>query len=105
MDFEQARGATHERNTGKFSIDKQCRVSRQQLDALVDKAYPLFNVPVVLSPFDANQDGARFDVDLYRIVTYLTDESEAKEPIKISGLLAVPVGLSGDLPVVDELSR
>jgi hypothetical protein len=84
---------------GKSGIDRSCRVRGQWLDTLVAKAYPLFNKPVILPPFDAKTNGARFDVDLHRIVTH-TLVPETREKLKISGLLALPVGLKGELPLL-----
>ncbi|PZR93860.1 MAG: lysophospholipase [Stutzerimonas stutzeri] len=66
---------------------------------MVAKAYPLFNNPVILPPFDAKTDGARFDVDLHRIVTH-TVVPETGEKLKVSGLLALPVGIKGELPLL-----
>ncbi|MDR3472166.1 MAG: lysophospholipase, partial [Devosia sp.] len=80
-------------------VDRSCRVSGQRLDALVAKAYPLFNTPVILPPFDTKTNGARFDVDLHRIVTH-TVVPETGERLKVSGLLALPVGANGDLPLL-----
>jgi len=80
-------------------IDRSCRVSGGRLDALVAKAYPLFNKPVVLPPFDAKTQGARFDVDLHRIVTH-TLVPETGEKLKISGLVALPVGIKEELPLL-----
>jgi hypothetical protein len=80
-------------------IDRSCRVSAAQLDAQVAKAYPLFNKPAILPAFDAQKHGARFDVDLHRIVTQ-TVVPETGERLKVSGLLAVPVGAKGELPLL-----
>jgi len=84
---------------GRSGIDRSCRVSAQRLDAEVAKAYPQFNKPAILPSFDAQKDGARFDVDLHRIVTQ-TVVPETGEKLKVSGLLAVPVGIKGELPLV-----
>lgn len=92
----QAANAAGVRRSG---IDRSCRVSSQRLDALVAKAFPLFNKPVILPPFDATADGARFDVDLHRIVTH-TLVPETGERLKVSALLAVPVGAKGELPLL-----
>jgi hypothetical protein len=43
------------------------------------------------------QHGARFDVDLHRIVTQ-TVVPETGEKLSISGLLALPVGVRGSFP-------
>ena len=80
-------------------IDRSCRVSGDRLDALVAEAYPLFNKPVILPAFDPKTQGARFDVDLHRIVTH-TVVPETGETLQISGLLALPVGVKGDLPLL-----
>jgi hypothetical protein len=87
------------RDIGTSAIDRSCRVSGQRLDALVAKAYPLFNKPVILQPFDPKANGARFDVDLHRIVTH-TVVPETGEKLTVSGLLALPAGLKGDVPLL-----
>jgi hypothetical protein len=91
--------AASKKEIGRSAIDRSCQVSGQRLDALVAKAYPLFNKPVILPPFDAKTDGARFAVDLHRIVTH-TVVPETGEKLKVSGLLALPVGIKGDLPLL-----
>ncbi|MGQ0685645.1 alpha/beta hydrolase family protein [Bradyrhizobium sp.] len=91
--------AARKRDIGTSGIDRSCRVSSQRLDTLVAKAYPLFNKPVILPAFDAKTDGARFDVDLHRIVTH-TVVPETGEKLKISGLLALPVGIKRELPLL-----
>ncbi|NLS20686.1 lysophospholipase [Rhizobium sp. P40RR-XXII] len=80
-------------------IDRSCRVSASRLDSQVAKAYPLFNKPVVLPDFDPQKHGARSDVALHRLVTE-TVVPETRERLKISGLLAVPVGAKGEVPLV-----
>ncbi len=87
------------RAIGRSGIDRTCRVSRERLNAQVAKVYPLFNKPAILPSFDAQKDGARFDVDLHRIVTH-TVVPETGEKLEVSGLLAVPVGIKGELPLV-----
>lgn len=79
--------------------DRSCRISADRLNALVAKAYPLFNIPAILPSFDVQQHGARFDVDLHRIVTQ-TVVPETGEKLSISGLLALPVGAKGELPLL-----
>lgn len=91
--------AAGEGRLGRAGIDRSCRVSAARLDAQVAKAFPLFNKPTVLPSFDAQKDGARSDVDLHRIVTH-TVVPETGERLKISGLLAVPAGIKGELPLV-----
>ncbi len=88
-----------ERVIGRSGIDRSCRVSGQRLDALVAKAFPLFNAPVILPVFDKTKDGARFDVDLHRIVTH-TVVPETGEKLEVSGLLALPAGIKGELPLL-----
>ena len=91
--------AAGEGRLGRAGIDRSCHVSAARLDAQVAKAFPLFNKPTVLPSFDAQKDGARADVDLHRIVTH-TVVPETGERLKISGLLAVPAGIKGELPLV-----
>lgn len=91
--------AASPRRGRRATIDQSCRVTAARLDGQVAKAYPLFNNPAILPAFDAQRDGARFEVDLHRIVTQ-TVVPETGETLKISGLLAVPVGVKGELPLV-----
>ncbi|WP_244284731.1 MULTISPECIES: S9 family peptidase [unclassified Pannonibacter] len=86
-------------NTGMPGIDLSCSVTAQRLDAEVARAFPLFNTPAILPDFDAEKDGARHDVDLHRIVTH-TIVPETGENLKVSGLLAVPAGVKGEIPLV-----
>ncbi len=85
--------------SGAAPIDRSCRVSGGRLDALVAKAYPLFNKPMILPDFDPQSLGARADVDLHRLVTR-TVVPETGETLTVSGLLALPAGARGELPVV-----
>ena len=85
--------------SGVDGIDRSCRVRAERLDRLVAMAYPLFNKPAVLPAFDAKTHGARFDVDLHRIVTF-TVSPETGEKLKVSGLLALPVGAKTEVPLV-----
>ncbi|WP_114812077.1 alpha/beta hydrolase family protein [Paraburkholderia kururiensis] len=80
-------------------IDRTCRVTADRLDKLVASAYPLFNKPAILPAFDAKTHGACFDVDLHRVVTF-TVNPESGERVKVSGLLALPVGAKGAIPLV-----
>lgn len=77
----------------------RCTVSKARLDALVVDAFPRFNAPVVLPAFDAARHGARHDVELHRLITEVT-VPETGERLKITGLLAVPVGVKGPIPVL-----
>lgn len=83
----------------KGLIDATARVTAGRLDAMVAEAFPHFNRPVILPAFDSRKHGARYDVDLHRLVT-TTTVPETGEAVKISGLLALPVGVSGPLPVL-----
>ena len=98
--WQSAEAETPAANSTEASIiDRSCRVSSVRLDELVAKAYPSFNNPVILPAFDAKTQGARFSVDLHRIVT-ATTIPETGERLKISGLLAVPVGAKGNIPLL-----
>ena len=79
-------------------FDGACRLSAARLDALVADAFPAFNKPSILPGFDATTSGARHDVELHRIVTSVA-LPETDERLKISGLLALPVGVRSP-PVV-----
>jgi len=74
-------------------------VTRERLDALVAKFFPAFNEGEILSPLSAGRHPARHDVELRRITT-VTHIPETGEPVEVSGLLALPVGAGGPLPVV-----
>lgn len=75
------------------------RVSRERLNALATKFYSVFNENNVLAPISVEKHSARFDVDLRRITTF-TRVPETGERVKVSGLLAVPAGKHGSLPVI-----
>lgn len=79
--------------------DQTARVSAARLDQQVARNFPDFNVPAALPAFDAARLGARFDVELHRIVVPLT-LPRTGEAVTASGLLALPVGVKGPLPVV-----
>jgi len=74
-------------------------VSRARLDSLAAKFFPAFDEGSILRSFSSAQHAARYDVELSRIST-LTRIPETGEPVEVSGLLAVPAGHSGPLPVV-----
>ena len=82
-----------------FKLDRQAHVSAQRLDQEAAKAYPLFNTASVLPGFDVRLLGARNDVVLYRLITSVT-LPENGETLQVSGLLAVPAGARGVIPVV-----
>lgn len=84
---------------GGVRIDRSCRVDGARLDAQVAKVYELFNKPVLLADFDASTHGARSDVDLHRIITH-TVVPETGERLEVTGLLALPAGHRGELPLV-----
>lgn len=95
-----ALAATSGSAAGTRLIDRSCRVAADRLDRLVAKAFPSFNNPAILPAFDAASHGARFDVDLHRLVT-TTVLPETGETVKLSGLLALPAGRQGrDLPLL-----
>jgi hypothetical protein len=59
----------------------------------------VFNENNVLPGFDTASHGARSDVDLYRLTTWAR-VAQHSEKVKVSGLLAVPAGATGRIPVV-----
>ena len=79
--------------------DQMLRVSARRLDQQVARNFPDFNVPAVLPAFDPARMGARYDVELHRLVAPLVIP-ETGESVTVSGLLALPVGVTGPLPVV-----
>jgi len=84
---------------GTRMSDMSGRVTASRLDALVAASFPAFNLPVILPPFDVARHGAQFDVELHRLVAPLI-VPETGENLIVSGLLAVPVGAKGPIPVV-----
>ncbi|UYO38324.1 lipase family protein [Rhodopseudomonas palustris] len=98
LGFSPAQAAVR-RSSLRSGIDMSARVSAARLDAEVAKAFPLFNAPAILPAFDAASAGAQVDVDLHRIVT-TTRVPETGERLKVSGLLAVPAGKTGELPLL-----
>ena len=75
------------------------RLSKQRLDALAAKFYPVFNQGSILAPFSTDRHAARYDVELKRLTTF-TRVPETGEQVEVSGLLALPVGITGTVPVV-----
>jgi hypothetical protein len=75
------------------------RVTRGRLDALAEEFFPAFNQGAVVTPFSAARHAARFDVDLRRLTT-VTRVPETGERVTVSGLLAVPAGARGRIPLV-----
>ena len=84
---------------GGFRLDNAGSVTAQRLDAEVAKAFPLFNKPVILPGLDVATQGARNDVDLHRIITRTT-VPETGEALEVTGLLALPSGARGELPLL-----
>jgi hypothetical protein len=80
-------------------LDNKVVVPRTRLDALAATLHETFNEGRVLRSFDVARHGARFDVQLQRITTY-SQVPETGETLKVSGLLALPLGVRGPLPVV-----
>ncbi len=85
--------------TSPAEVDRPVRVSKERLDALAAKSYAVFNEGNVLGPFSAARHGARHDVELRRLTTS-TRLPETGEQVQVSGLLALPAGSQGSLPVV-----
>lgn len=74
-------------------------VSKVRLDALAAKFFAAFDEGDFIGPFSAGRYAAHHDVELRRIAT-MTRVPETGEQVEVSGLLAVPVGVQGALPVV-----
>jgi len=85
--------------TSPAEVGRPVRVSKERLDALAAKSYAVFNEGNVLGPFSAARHAARHDVELRRLTTS-TRLPETGEQVQVSGLLALPVGSQGSLPVV-----
>ena len=75
------------------------RIEAGRLNQLAAEFFPVFNHGNVLPDFDATAHGARYSVELRRLTTY-TLVPETGERVKVSGLLAIPAGVRGPLPVV-----
>ncbi len=80
-------------------IEAGTLVTGERLDDEVRLAFPLFNAANVIADFDAGTQGAQNDVRLYRIVT-TTTLPETGEILDVTGLLALPAGATGTVPVV-----
>lgn len=94
-------GTAIARPTAKSRTDlgRPVRVSKERLNTLASKFYAVFNENNILTAGFPGKHSARFDVDLRRITTF-TRIPETGERVKVSGLLAVPVGQRGSLPVL-----
>ncbi len=75
------------------------RVSKERLDKLAATFYAVFNEGNILPAPFPDKFAARNDVELRRIVTF-TRIPETGERVEVSGLLAVPAGARGALPLV-----
>ena len=84
---------------GATILDNKTTLTRVQLDELAARCHGGFNENKVLPDFDVGEHAAAVDVDLRRITTF-THVPETSETLKVSGLLALPVGAKGPLPVV-----
>ena len=75
------------------------RVPKERLDKLAATFYAVFNEGNILPAPFPDKFAARNDVELRRIVTF-TRIPETGERVEVSGLLAVPAGARGALPLV-----
>lgn len=75
------------------------RVTKERLNKLAAKFYSVFNENKILAAEFPAKHAARFDVELRRITTF-TRIPETGERVKVSGLLAVPAGQRGAVPLV-----
>lgn len=85
--------------TSQANPGKPVLVSKERLNALATKFYSVFNEHNILGPISADKHSARYDVELRRITAF-TRVPETGERVKVSGLLAIPVGRKGPLAVV-----
>jgi hypothetical protein len=85
--------------TAQADAGPPIRIARTRLDALAARFYPVFNEGNVLGAFSAERHGARYDVEL-RAFTTRSRLPQTGEPVEVSGLLAVPAGREGPVPVV-----
>jgi len=81
------------------TVGKPILLSRQRLDALAGEFFPAFNHGGILPAFSGKIHGARYDVELRALSTHTT-VPETGERVEVTGLLAVPVGAKGRIPVV-----
>jgi hypothetical protein len=89
----------HSHATLNATDGQPVRLSANALDHWVETFFPAFNHGNHQPPFSREKHAARYDVELRRIVTD-TRVPETGERVKVSGLVAIPVGVSGPLPVV-----
>lgn len=82
-----------------YTLSEHTTVSAERLDTEVENAYPLFDTASIFPAFDTSAHGAANDVELYRLTTSVHIERR-DETIEVTGLLAVPAGASGEIPIV-----
>lgn len=93
------------KNSGSFNkaseplLDNKVVITKARLNELAALQHAIFNENNILKKFDATKQGAKYDVELHRITTYTTLPGSGQKA-KVSGLLAIPVGVKGPLPVV-----
>lgn len=87
------------RRAAQSQPGKPVRVSKERLNELAAKFYAVFNERDILPKDFSEKHAARYDVELRRIVTS-THVPETGERVKVSALVAIPVGRSGALPVL-----
>lgn len=85
--------------TSPADLGRPVRISKERLDALAAQSYAVFNEGNVLGPFSTAMHTARHDVELRRLTTS-TRLPETAEQVQVSGLLAIPAGSQGSLPIV-----
>lgn len=80
-------------------LDASAIVPRATLDRLAAQQHAIFNEGQVLPAFDPVRHAARNDVEVHRLSTW-TVVPETRERVRVTGLLALPAGARGPLPVV-----
>lgn len=81
------------------SLGPMVHLKRERLDALAAQFFPAFNHGNVVDPFSAERHRARYDVELRTLATF-TRVPETGQRVEVTGLLAVPAGVKGRIPVV-----
>ena len=80
-------------------VEPVIRIPRARLDALARTFYPAFNHGGAVPPYESKLHDAKFDVEL-RTLTTTALIPEIGERVEVTGLLALPVGATGSVPVV-----
>lgn len=75
------------------------RIPRSRLDALARTFYPAFNHGGAVPPYESKLHDAKYDVEL-RTLTTTALIPETGDRVEVTGLLALPVGATGSVPVV-----